>query len=231
MNNKPTLILLPNRDELDQVLSRDIANILATSLHNHGSASLAVSGGSTPENMLSLLGQAPLDWPLVQTLLVDERWVANDHASSNEAMLRKTLLKSAASSSKYLPLKNNADSAENGQYLLEAELDALTWPLSLVHLGMGEDGHTASWFHDAPEYQALRTAHAQHCFAVQPGSAPYPRITLSPNAVFNSEKIVIHITGRAKREVLEKALSQDADYPISMVLHQQQVPVDIYWAP
>ena len=57
MNKKPKLILLPNREEMDQLLSRDIANTLRTAIHNHGHASLAVSGGSTPKNMLSLLGK------------------------------------------------------------------------------------------------------------------------------------------------------------------------------
>lgn len=231
MNNKPTLILLPNRDELDQLLSHDIATTLNVALQNHGKASLAVSGGSTPSNMLSLLGQAALDWPAVQTLLVDERWLPAKHANSNEAMLRNSLLKGAAGNSRYLPLKNQANTADDGQYETEELLDALEWPLNIVHLGMGDDGHTASWFTDAPEYTKLCAAHSQHCFAVHPGAAPYPRITLSPNAVFNSEKIVVHITGKAKRDVLERALSQDADYPISMVLRQQQVPVDIYWAP
>jgi 6-phosphogluconolactonase len=231
MNKKPTLILLPNRDELDQLLSEDIAKTLRAAVHNHGRACMAVSGGSTPQKMLSLLGQASLDWPAISALLVDERWLPTDHANSNEAMLKDTLLKGAGAACQYLPLKNSAAAPEDGQYELEEQLDALPWPLSVVHLGMGDDGHTASWFHDAPEYSILCAAQSQHCFAVHPGSAPYARITLSPKAVFSSEKIVIHITGKAKREVLENALGKYADYPISMVLHQQQVPVDIYWAP
>lgn len=231
MSKKPTLILLPNRDELDQLLSDDIAKTLNTAVHNHGQACMAVSGGSTPQKMLSRLGQASLDWPAIHTLLVDERWLPKDHTNSNEAMLRNTLLKGAAAACKYLPLKNSADTPDDGQYALEEQLDTLPWPLSVVHLGMGDDGHTASWFHDAPEYPTLCAAHSQHCFAVHPGAAPYARITLSPNAVFSSEKIVIHITGKAKRDVLENALGKYADYPISMVLHQQQVPVNIYWAP
>lgn len=231
MSKKPTLILFPNRDELDQTLAANIAATLNTALHTHGNASIAVSGGSTPQNMFSLLSKSPINWPAVQTLLVDERWLPADHEGSNERMLRNTLLTGEAAKCTYLPLKNSAETADDGQYALEEKLDSLAWPLTLVHLGMGDDGHTASWFYDAPEYPGLCAAHSQHCFAVHPGTAPYARISLSPAAVFNSEKIVIHITGKTKRAVLEAALAESAEHPISMVLRQQQVPVDIYWAP
>ncbi|WP_373089935.1 6-phosphogluconolactonase [Zhongshania sp.] len=231
MNNKPTLILLPNRDELNAVLSEDIAKYLNTALNKYRAASLAVSGGATPANMLTLLGKKKLDWPRIQTLLVDDRWVAADHQDSNQAMLNKTLFSGLAASSRYLPLKNDAGDVNDGQYACEEQLAELTWPLSLVHLGMGNDGHTASWFHDAPEYPMLTAAHEQHCIAVHPGAAPYSRISLTPAAVLYSERIVIQVFGKAKRDVLERALAKDADYPISLVLHQQRVPVDIYWAP
>ncbi|WP_373077227.1 6-phosphogluconolactonase [Zhongshania sp.] len=231
MNKKPTLILLPNRKELNAVLSDDIAKVLNTSLTRSGAASLAVSGGSTPEEMLTLLGKKPLDWAKVQTLLVDDRWLPAEHPDSNQALLNKTLFTGPASQSRYLPLKNTAADVDDGQYACEEALAELDWPLSLVHLGMGNDGHTASWFHDAKEYEILMAAHEQHCIAVHPGAAPYSRISLTPAAVFNSEKIVIQVFGKAKRDVLERALAKDADFPISLVLHQQQVPVEIYWAP
>jgi 6-phosphogluconolactonase len=231
MNNKPTLILLPNRDELNAVLSEDIAKYLNTALNKYRAASLAVSGGATPADMLTLLGKKKLDWPSIQTLLVEDRWVAADHQDSNQAMLNKTLFSGLAANSRYLPLKNDASNVNDGQHACEEQLAELTWPLSVVHLGMGNDGHTASWFHDAPEYPMLMAAHEQHCTAVHPSAAPYSRISLTPTAVLNSERIVIQVFGKAKRDVLERALAKDADYPISLVLHQQRVAVDIYWAP
>ena len=88
--------------------------------------------------MLSLLGKEKLDWTAVHALLVDERWVALDHSNSNDAMLQSTLLK-AATGCHYLPLKNEADNAVDGQFILEEQLDELNWPLSIVHLGMGDD--------------------------------------------------------------------------------------------
>jgi len=231
MNNKPTLILLPNRDELNTVLNKDIAKYLTTALSKQGAASLAVSGGSSPAEMLTLLGKQNLDWAKIQTLLVDDRWVNADHSDSNQAMLNKTLFSGLAANSRYLPLKNEAADVNDGQYACEEQLAELAWPLTIVHLGMGNDGHTASWFHDAPEYPMLTAAHEQHCTAVHPSAAPYSRISLTPAAVLNSERIVIQIFGKAKRDVLEAALAKDADFPISLVLHQQRVPVDIYWAP
>jgi 6-phosphogluconolactonase len=231
MNNKPTLILMPNRAELDKVLSEQIYAGLSLAIKQDGYASLAVSGGRTPAAMLTMLGSKALDWEKLQTLLVDERWLRPDHEQSNEKMLRDSLLSGGASQSQYIPLVNDCANADDGQHQTEILLDTLNWPLTIVHLGMGNDGHTASWFHDAPEYPNIMHAHEQHCIAIHPGAAPYTRISLTPAAVFNSNKIVIQLYGKAKRDILESALARDADYPISLVLHQQQVPVEIYWAP
>lgn len=231
MSSKPLMNSLADARALDTALSSKIARQLAAALDARGQASLAVSGGSTPRQMLTLLGQQPLDWTRIHVLLVDERWLPPDHSDSNENMLRHTLLQGPAEHCQYLSLKTADLTASDGQFTVEEQLEALTWPLDVVHLGMGSDGHTASWFHDAPEYPSLQRICEQRCIAVHPNSAPYPRLSLTPAAVFNSRHIFIQLTGKTKRELLEQALFKDADYPISRVLHQTGVPVDIFWSP
>ncbi|AKH69212.1 6-phosphogluconolactonase [Spongiibacter sp. IMCC21906] len=231
MSNKPLMNSLPDSTALDEALVKKISKTLAAALNERGEASLAVSGGSTPKGMLTRLASEPLDWSRIHVLLVDERWLATDHDDSNENMLRQTLLKGEAAHCQYLSLKTDDELAKDGQFTVEEILEELPWPLDVVHLGMGSDGHTASWFHDAPEYQTLQNISKQRCLAVHPNSAPYPRLSLSPAAVFDSRHVFIQLTGKTKRELLEQALFKGADYPISIVLHQDKVPVEIYWAP
>ncbi|GAB3375658.1 6-phosphogluconolactonase [Spongiibacter taiwanensis] len=231
MSNKPLMNSLPDSAALNQALATKIAKLLDAALAERGEASLAVSGGSTPKEMFTLLAQKPLDWSRIHVLLVDERWLPADHSDSNEHLLRQTLLQGPASQCQYLPLKTEDLSPVDGQFTTEERLDELPWPLDVVHLGMGGDGHTASWFADAPEYPGLKNACAQRCIAVHPNSAPYPRLSLTPAAVFDSRHIFVQLTGKTKRELLERALFKDADYPISKVLHQSRAPVDIFWSP
>ncbi len=229
--NKPTLIPLSDRQEQAEVIANSISQSLADALGARPRASLAVSGGSTPEAMFQLLGAKALAWQNIDCLLVDERWLPDGHADRNDSLLKRSLLDGPASACRYLAMKTHHSSPKDGQFYLDQQLAELDWPLDVIHLGMGDDGHTASWFHDAPEYEDLQHSIEQHCMAVHPGAAPYERISLTPAAVFNSRRIIVQITGQRKREVLDAALAGDSSYPIEMVLHQNNVPVEIYWAP
>ena len=76
----------------------------------------------------------------------------------------------------------------------------------VVILGMGTDGHTASLFPQAADLAALLDAQNPNCCAVvDPITAP---INGEFNVVWVIEcrSIILHVTGSAKREVLEQAL-------------------------
>jgi 6-phosphogluconolactonase len=82
--------------ELDRALAVHIAEGLRRDIDSRGSASLAVSGGSTPKHMFELLSACELDWSRVWITLVDERWVSTSSEDSNERLLRENLLQHSA---------------------------------------------------------------------------------------------------------------------------------------
>jgi 6-phosphogluconolactonase len=217
-------------DEVDQALAEHIAARLQDDIASYGQASLAVSGGGTPKNMFRLLSHTELDWARVWVTLVDERWVGAEHADSNERLVRENLLQHAAAGAHFVSLKSQHDDAEQGLAEVAARLGELQFPLSMVVLGMGGDGHTASWFPQAVNLQQL-LQHSNKALlgASDPVTAPHQRITLTLSAVLNSRDIAIHITGEEKRAVLERANAQG--YPIAAILQQQQNPATIWWAP
>jgi 6-phosphogluconolactonase len=220
----------PGTEELDRALAQHIAAQLAADILEHGQASLAVSGGGTPRNMFQQLSQCELDWSRVWISLVDERWVSVDSPDSNERLVRENLLQNRATAAHFVSLVSQHGDANDGLAEIGKRLDEIPQPWSTVVLGMGGDGHTASWFPQATNLQELlSTAGTQQINATQPVTAPYQRITLTLPAVLKSRQIIIHITGDEKKLVLENARQQR--YPIAAILEQQSTPATIWWAP
>jgi 6-phosphogluconolactonase len=95
---------------------------------------------------------------------------------------------------------------------------------------MGGDGHTASWFPRASNLRALLDQDsAQVVAATQPVTAPHQRMTLTLRAALDTRSLIIHITGAAKKAILESA--REKRYPIAAVLEQNATAATIWWAP
>jgi 6-phosphogluconolactonase len=221
------------REELDQALAAEVANRLRAEISSEGRASLVVSGGSTPVHFFSVLANAELDWSKVTVTLADERWVDNTHEASNELLVRTNLLQNKAANAQFIPLKTPANTAVDGETALANSFSNIG-KFTVVILGMGGDGHTASLFPGADGLARAMASDASHiCQAITPLTAPHERMTLTAARLLDAHHLVIHITGEAKREVLERAkgLEDQAELPISLFLQQESTPTELYWAP
>ncbi|GGB94141.1 6-phosphogluconolactonase [Marinobacterium zhoushanense] len=222
------------REELERDLCARICKLLQAGIENRGEAALVVSGGRTPAGLFQRLSEQPLEWSKVLVTLADERWVDHQHQDSNERSVRSHLLQNCAAAARFLPLVNAETTPHDGQSETELLLSMLPERVDAVILGMGEDGHTASFFPAAPELaQALDPQPASDCVAVTPPEAPWKRMTLTLPRLLASGEIIVHLCGEAKLPVLQQALEDGAieEMPIRSVLRQKSTPVVIYWAP
>lgn len=210
-------------------LARRIGAVLGEAIAARGVAGIALSGGRSPRPVLEALSGLPLDWGKVVVTLVDERWVAPDHADSNERLIRETLLTGAAAKARFVAMKNDAADAYAGAAACEAVFAALPWPLDIVLLGMGEDGHTASLFPEAKELAEGLSTQAR-VLAMTPPAAPHQRMTLSAGAIVDSRHIFLQIGGAAKKAVYDRALAGGPveELPIRLALCQDKVPVEVW---
>lgn len=210
-------------------MAQRTAALLGDAIAARGVATIALSGGRTPKPVLEALSDAALDWDKVIVTLVDERWVAPDHADSNERLIRETLLQGKAAKARFVPMKNEAADACAGQPGCEAAFAGLPWPLDIVLLGMGEDGHTASLFPQAKELaEGLSTSALT--LAVTPPAAPHQRMSLSARGILASRHIFLQIGGAAKKAVYDQALAGGPveELPIRLALCQHQVSVEVW---
>lgn len=224
----------PNTLALEHALVGEIRVELQEAMDARGVASLVVSGGRTPANLFHLLSAEPIDWSRVWVTLADERWVEATDISSNDKLIRESLLTGAAAAAHFVGLKNPSAAVEQGLEWSWRALTRIVRPLDVVLLGMGDDGHTASLFPNSPGLAgALDTSAAPACVAMHAPTAPHERISLNLSALLDSRRIVLHIVGVQKWQVYLKARGPGpaTEFPVRGVLHQQQVPVDVFWSP
>lgn len=215
---------------LEQALSQKIATQLQEAIDKKGYASLVVSGGRTPIQLFEQLSSQPIEWEHVWVTLADERWVDAAHSDSNSALVLKHLQKNDASNCNFSEMYRHGEPA-NVLSDLENALPQKHLPFDVVILGMGLDGHTASWFPCSPELSTILASSNNLAF-VQPESASHLRLTFTPKALLNSKQIYVHLVGDEKRKIYEQACDSNdvMQMPIRVVLHQHDVPVDVYWS-
>lgn len=224
----------PDRATLARELARTLAQLLVDRIASRSEAYMAVSGGQTPILLFEALAKADIDWSRVTITLVDERWTDESSPRSNAALVRRHLLTGKAAAARFLPLYTPDRTPEAGQLVAEQRLKTAPEHLTVAVLGMGEDGHTASFFPGGDRLEAaLDLGTERMTEIVRAPGAGEPRITLTLATLRSAERFVLHIEGEAKRRVLERALFPGpvVDMPVRAVLAQERVPVDIHWAP
>jgi len=226
-----------NRSELIASLYRLCVDELAQALESETSATLLLSGGSTPTPLYQRLSSADLDWDRIHVALVDERWVDTDSEASNERLLRETLLLGNAAAAPFIGMKNSQPSPFDGEDKCNIDYAGLPAPYRICLLGMGPDGHTASLFPGA-EGLAAAIESKRHCAAIRAiksevTGSNLERMTMTPWSILQSHRLILLITGEDKWEVYRRACRSgaSAELPISLFIHQQQVPLEVYWAP
>lgn len=212
-----------------EALARALGDALYTTLGTrpaHARATLAVSGGTSPRRFLQTLSHSPLEWPRIDVTLVDDRWVAEDDADSNARLVSETLLQHAARAARFVPLVDIAQDPRQHVAALNHDLER---PLpDVAVLGMGEDGHTASIFADAPEWaEAISTS--KPFVLVHPGSAPHARVSWSLSALKRIDRLFLLIAGQRKLEILQRAAAEPLPQAISQLANAKEVTLDVYW--
>jgi 6-phosphogluconolactonase len=200
-------------------LSRKAAEILvdqiAEALHHKAYFSIALSGGSTPKMLYSLLVddisfKAEIPWHKIHFFWGDERHVPPEHPESNYRMANETMLVKAGVLPKNIH-RVRAETPDAGKVAEEYELELQKFfrlaagqlpVFDCVLQGMGSDGHTASLF---PGTTALRE---QKRLVVANWVKQFNahRITLTVPVLNNADMVVFLVSGKEKAEVLKRVL-------------------------
>lgn len=215
---------------LADALAQAVADQLRAGIESNGISSLAVSGGSTPKLFFERLAKQNLDWQKVIITLVDERWVDASSDRSNAKLVQDLLLQNHAAKAQFVPLWSGGDAPDHDAIArTNIAMRLLPSPFDAVILGMGNDGHTASFFPGGDTLHEALTATGP-ALAIRAPGAGEPRVTLTLPALLKTRALYLHIEGSDKSAVLEHALAEGSidDMPVRAVLRQSVVPLEIY---
>jgi len=221
------------KDELALALADAVATDLKAAIAARGAGAVAVSGGSTPARFFAELGRRiDVEWSKVTITLVDERWVDESSERSNARLVRDRLLSGVAAAARFVPLYQGGEAPTAASVAQASAAIAALGPLDAVVLGMGSDGHTASFFPGGDTLEHALTAQGPVVDIRAPGAGE-PRVTLTLARILAAQSLYLHIEGDEKLRVLDEALSpgETSDMPVRAVLHQDQKPVTIFWCP
>jgi 6-phosphogluconolactonase len=198
-------------------------------------AQLLLSGGTSPVPVYEALANESLDWSRVDIGLVDERWVVNTSnrkSASNAAMVAKTLLTENTAKATIHALADYASDMPTSIANANKQFQTPT----VVVLGMGEDGHTASLFPDAPQLRAALECQDAYTSLDATGCLVAglwtQRITLTPAGWADAASRLLLIRGHAKKAVFDAAIASGdmMKYPVLAALNIGRVPLDVHWA-
>jgi 6-phosphogluconolactonase len=218
-----------DRTLLMQRAADEIATALNAGLKARGCACAALSGGSTPEPVYQNLASMRLHWRRITLALVDERCVPTIDPASNEGLLRRALAPALAAGAQVLPMYAGSTSAD------PANAAYASFHIDIALMGMGGDGHTASWFPAADGLAgALAPNNPRTVVAVRAPQAAgaADRLTLTRAALDRADRVLLLIAGHDKRDRLKAALSQNIeDAPVAALFARPGRQPEVLWAP
>jgi 6-phosphogluconolactonase len=220
--------------ELADKLADTVAETLSAAIAARGAAHIAVSGGSTPKAFFAALSSRAIDWAKVTITLVDERFVPVDNPRSNHLLVNANLLKDKAAAATFIPLYHAAATVEEAAVIATEKTKDISNPFDVAIVGMGGDGHTASFFPGGNHLAtALDPKTPRGVMTMDADGAGEPRLTFTFSSLQDARLLVLHIEGESKKDVLAKAEADgdELDMPIRSFLRRAASPVEIYWAP
>lgn len=202
---------------LTKALLKQINQSAGTNFH------LALSGGNTPSGLFRLWAEEYkeiIPWKRLQLYWVDERCVPPDHPESNFGTAERILLDKVPLSDlqvhrihgeKVPEVEAKRYSALINNQLIKQEASPV---FDCVLLGIGDDGHTSSIF---PGQDSLLISPETYAVSVNPQTG-MKRIALTAQPIIHARNVFFFVTGKEKKEVLNKVIKGDDKYPAGYII-------------
>lgn len=194
-------------DDINRAAADFLAGRIRHGLADGSEFSIALSGGRTPWAVFGELSRADMAWDRVHVFQVDERVAPSGHEERNLTKLEVTLTSVVPAQLHAMPVDDDDIWAGTDRYGNE-----LPEVLDLVHLGLGDDGHTASLVPNDPVLDEATCA-----VALTNAYRGRVRMTMTYRTLDRAAEIVWIVSGEHKRSMLQRLLDGDPTIPAGRV--------------
>lgn len=203
--------------------ARVLRDEVVDSIALRGVCHVALSGGKTPWLVLHQLADHDLDWTRVHLWQVDELVLPAGHPERYATGLEGSLIARDLLPTDQIHLMDvDSDDLDRAATDYERELDEHCGGiLDLVHLGLGTEGQTASWFPGDP---ALNIT--DRSVAVFRPTGHKARMSLTIECVNAARRRLFVVAGVDKLDVLNRLIEGDPILPASRVKQESTLIVD-----
>ena len=198
-------------------IATSIASTLEESIIKKGSATLVVSGGSSPIKIFHHLNELQIQWSKVTIILGDDRMLDSDHIDSNDKLIKEHLIVNQAEYANYISLSDPL-----------FESTQLKFPFDITLLGMGLDGHFASLFPALLNNSSLFNINAPHEIYISDnplGTPSHKRITMNLSMLLDTLRCILLVSHESKRSVLDQATNDDS-LPLYHLINQNKIKLE-----
>lgn len=188
-----------------EAVSAAVAARIAEALEESGGRfTFGLAGGSTPIEAYRRLAGMGLDWSGADAWVSDERWVPPDHKRSNGRMAEETLLRHVDARFHRPGWSENLTVRDSARHY-EAVVRGIHrgHRPDLVHLGLGDDGHTASLFPGTTALDEMERWIVENDVP-QLGE---PRITATFPLLWRARLVIVQANGPSKAEAVRDSLA------------------------
>lgn len=187
-----------------------VASALRNAIGARDRATVAFSGGSAGRGLLAALADQDVAWSSVHVFQVDERVAPAGHEDRNLSAIASVLLDHVGPGNLHPMPVGEHDlehaAAQYAQVLADVAGDPPT--LDVVHLGIGEDGHTASLL---PGSDLMRPdVGTVAATGVYQGRR---RMTLTGPVLSQARHVLWLVTGTHKAEIVRRFVAADDALP------------------
>lgn len=215
-------------DELSMHVCDWIVEYITTVLQKNDRFTIALSGGSTPKKLHTILSASPhkekVSWEKMHIFWGDERAVPFNDERNNAKMAFDTLLNAVPVPKSHIHVMRTditpEESAREYEKILHSYFNETQTSFDLVLLGMGDDGHTLSLF---PGTDIIHEKTAWTKAFWLPSQDMY-RISLTAPIVNQAASIAFLAVGSNKAKALKEVLEGDYrpdDYPSQVIKPQK----------
>jgi 6-phosphogluconolactonase len=216
--DRGTVQIVEDADALAQQAAEMFISTVRDAVDRSGTATVALSGGSTPRQMGQLLAREGyrerVPWEELHVFWGDERWVPLDAPESNAGEAKRAFLDLVGiPAANVHPFETEGlspeESASHYESLIRSVVESHvgTPAFDLILLGMGDDGHTASLF---PGTDAISERDRLVVSQFVP-KLNTTRLTMTPPLLNAGHNVVFLAAGAGKASRLADVLDRPID--------------------